>query len=85
MDDEAALLARRVALAASAWMKQPTDAGVYARLVAAVAEWDAYVDPTFDDADELLDGVADTRPPRPLGDLMPGISEALRASARREL
>lgn len=84
MNDEAALLARRVALAASAWMKRPTDAGVYTRLVAAVAEWDAYVDPGLD-SEELLDGLADTRPPQPLGELVPGISEALRAAARREV
>lgn len=65
MDDEAALLAQRVVLAASAWMKQSADAGVYARLVAAVAERDAYVDPQLDDAERLLDRFADTRPHSP--------------------
>ena len=92
MDDEAAMLARRVAVDASAWLRHPDDPQVYARLVNAIAVWDAYVEPRLaagqDAGDleaELLDELGDESPPTLLGDAMPELGAALRKAARREL
>lgn len=52
MDDEAVLLARQVAKAASAWRHAKADTEAYRRLVAAVSAWDAYVAPTLDEPAE---------------------------------
>lgn len=52
MDDEAALLARHVAMAASAWRHAKADTEAYRRLVVATSEWDAYVAPTLDEQDK---------------------------------
>lgn len=49
MDDEAVLLARQVAMAASAWRHAKADTEAYRRLVAAVSAWDAYVAPKLDE------------------------------------
>lgn len=96
MDDEAAMLARRVAVDASAWLRHPGDPQVYARLVNAIAVWDAYVEPRLAAGDsagdleagleaELLDELGDSAPPVLLGEAMPDLGAALRAAARREL
>jgi uncharacterized protein YbaA (DUF1428 family) len=47
MDDEAALLERQVAMAASAWRRAKADTEAYRRLVVATSAWDAYVAPTL--------------------------------------
>lgn len=88
MDDEAALLARRVAIAASAWMHAPADAEAYKRLVQATSAWDSYVQPPLESGvpvEELLDHSADESPPVVLGDSLPELGVALRRAARREL
>jgi hypothetical protein len=73
MDPHAAWLDRRVAEAADAWLSDPRDAGVYARLVAAIAERRAYLQPRLDqpaagdqESDELPGMPAGVR----LGDLL---------------
>jgi len=48
MDDEAVLLARQVAMAASAWRHSKADTEAYRRLAVAVTAWDAYVAPPLD-------------------------------------
>jgi len=87
MDDEAALIARRVAMAAAAWFNAPADVEAYRRLAATVEGWNAYCAPRMDPeaGEELLDELADVVPPEPLAALMPGLAASLRASARREL
>ncbi|GAB7007722.1 hypothetical protein JCM18899A_51970 [Nocardioides sp. AN3] len=57
MDDEAVLLARQVAMAASAWRHAKADTEAYRRLVVAVTAWDAYVAPTLEPT-ATEDGVA---------------------------
>lgn len=47
MDDEAALLERQVAMAASAWRRAKADTEAYRRMVVATRAWDAYVAPTL--------------------------------------
>ncbi|WP_340541032.1 hypothetical protein [Nocardioides sp. GXZ039] len=84
MDDQAAILARRVALAASAWFNAPADVEAYRRLAAAVGEWNTYAAPQLVD-DDLLDELADQHPPTPLGDAVPDLEAALRRAARRML
>lgn len=86
VDEEAALLARRVAMAASAWLNAPTDVEAYRRLTQAVEEWNAYSAPRMvDGTDELLDELADTSPPVLLGEAVPDLERTLRAVARREM
>lgn len=88
MDDQAALIARRVAMAAAAWFNAPADVEAYRRLAAAVGEWNAYHAPQLDDAgdvDELLDDLADVAPPMPLGEGVADLEAVLRRQARREL
>lgn len=85
MDDQAALIARRVAMAAAAWFHAPADVEAYRRLAEAVAEWDAYVAPRLEDADELLDELADAAPPQALAALMPDVTASLLREARRQL
>lgn len=87
MDDQAALIARRVALAAAAWFNAPADVEAYRRLAAAVGEWNAYTSPQLEDSDvdELLDDLADGAPPTPLGQGVAGLEAVLRRQARREL
>ena len=87
MDDQAALIARRVAMAAAAWFNAPADVEVYRRLAAAVGEWNAYCAPELQDGsvDELLDDLADVAPPMPLGEGVADLEAVLRRQARREL
>lgn len=89
MDDQAALLARRVALAASAWLKVPTDARAYAYLVDAVSHWNSYQAPALDDVrtdePELPDSLVDGDLPQPLGEGLAGLESALRAAARKSV
>ena len=88
MDDQAALIARRVAMAAAAWFNAPADVEAYRRLAAAVGEWNAYNAPRLDDAGdvaELLDDLADVAPPMPLGEGVANLEAVLRRQARREL
>ncbi|MFC6044849.1 hypothetical protein ACFP8W_00105 [Nocardioides hankookensis] len=90
MDDQAALLARRVALAASAWLSAPTDIDVYRRLVEAVGEWESYCGPVLEvdgassSEEELLDELADVSPPQPLGVGMADLEARLRRQAREQ-
>jgi len=86
-DDQAALIARRVALAAAAWFNAPADVEAYRRLAAAVGEWNAYSAPQLEDGnvDELLDDLADVAPPTPLGEGVAELEAVLRRQARREL
>ena len=51
MDDQAALIARRVAMAAAAWFNAPADVEAYRRLAAAVGEWNAYSAPQLENGD----------------------------------
>lgn len=89
MDDEAALIARRVALAAAAWFNAPSDVEAYRRLSVAVGEWNAYCAPVLEEpassGEELLDDLADTSPPVPLGQGLADLEAALRRQARRAL
>lgn len=89
MDDEAALIARRVALAAAAWFNAPADVEAYRRLSLAVGEWNAYCAPVLEEpntsSEELLDDLADTSPPVPLGEGLADLEAALRRQARRAL
>lgn len=91
MDEQAALIARRVAMAAAAWFNAPADVEAYRRLAAAVGEWNAYCAPTMQpftagaDDEELLDQLADARPPAPLGAGLADLETALRRRARTSL
>lgn len=91
MDEQAALIARRVAMAAAAWFNAPADVEAYRRLAAAVGEWNAYCSPTMQpsttgaDDEELLDQLADARPPAPLGEGLADLETALRRRARTSL
>ncbi len=87
MDDQAALIARRVALAAAAWFNAPADVEAYRRLAAAVGEWNAYTSPQLEDTDvdELLDDLAEVAPPTPLGEGVAELEAVLRRQARRQL
>ncbi|MBM0128189.1 hypothetical protein [Pimelobacter simplex] len=87
MDDQAALIARRVALSAAAWFNAPADVEAYRQLAAAVGEWNAYTSPQLEDTDvdELLDDLADVAPPVPLGEGVAELEAVLRRQARREL
>lgn len=79
MDPVIARLDATVARCADAWLTDPTDHGLYGRLVKAVLERRAYLHPELDTApepetptatqsDELLDELADHDPPRRVGD-----------------
>ncbi len=48
-------LANDVAEAADAWLRDPRDTGVYARLVQAVERWRAVTRPTLDSAHDAVD------------------------------
>lgn len=88
MDDQAALIARRVAMAAAAWFNAPADVEAYRRLAAAVGEWNAYCAPTMEslpEQDELLDELADVAPPQALAALLPDVTGPLLREARRQL
>lgn len=79
MDERLAVLDHRVAAAADAWLADPRDTGVYGRLVAAIEDRRAYLNPALDEDpreiepvaalpaaeqdDEVLDELADTEAP----------------------
>jgi hypothetical protein len=77
-DRHAAWLDRRVAEAAEAWLTDPRDPGVYARLVAALADRRAYLQPRLDEHQDPDVGEAgpDELPGMPagvpLGELLAG-------------
>lgn len=87
MDDEAAMLAKRVADAAGAWLSHVEDTEAFRRLVVARGEWKAYRAPMIDmeSGEELLDALADASPPMPLGQGVADLEAALRRQARRSL
>ncbi|TDD64771.1 hypothetical protein E1262_27160 [Jiangella aurantiaca] len=66
-------------MVADAWLSAPTDVGLYTRLVTAVLERRAYVQPDLDtepepvvapatQPDEVLDELAQLNPPRSVGE-----------------
>lgn len=64
-----------VAAAADAWLSEPRDTVVYARLVAAIERRRAFLNPTLPqpdpvDAPEVLDEVGSDRPPETVGSLL---------------
>lgn len=87
MDDRAAVLARDVARAASAWLNAPVDHEAYRRLVAATQAWNAYQAPSLDDPDadseELLDALGDSSPPQALGEGLAELGDVLRRQHRQ--
>ncbi len=86
MDDEAALLARHVALAASAWFNAPSDVEAYRRLADAVAKWNAYCAPHLEEpVVELLDNLVHRTSPQILGDAVADLEVTLRRAAREAL
>ncbi len=87
VDDEAALRARRVAIATAAWLREPADVIAYTRMIQAVEAWNAYCEPMLnEDAEhELLDQLAHHDPPQPLGLGMPGLEAELRRRARKAM
>ena len=75
-----ATLARHVAEAADAWLRDPLDAGVYQRLVAATLAWRAHAQPTLDgmeDAGRVVD-------PPTLGTTLAHVAKELRRRAEHE-
>lgn len=87
VDGQAALIARRVALATAAWFNAPADVEAYRRLAAAVGVQRLRVRPQLQTSDvaELLDDLADVGPPTPLGEGVAELEAVLRRQARREL
>lgn len=89
MDDEAALIARLVAMAAAAWSNAPADIEVYRGLASAVDEWNVYCAPELGDPpsgeEELLDELADHRPAVPVGSEAGDLAAMLRQRAREVL
>lgn len=80
---DGAVLARRVAEAADAWLKDPADVGVYGRLVAAVTAWRAWALPDLEAASKE-DAAGDYEPGRevrPVGAGLAELVERLRAEA----
>ena len=58
MDSRLAALDRRVAEAATAWLTDPRDAGVYGRLVTAIEARTAYLHPRLGPPEDDVDGGA---------------------------
>lgn len=86
MDDEAALLARQVAMTASAWLHGPTDPEAYRRLVVAIDEWDAYAAPQLEaPAEELFDQLADDSAPLAVSEVLADFSAQISKAARRDV
>ena len=97
MDDRAALIARRVALAASGWMNAPADYEAYRRMAVAVAEWNDYTSPSLsgqsdtgsaeqdDEDDEELVDVDQLPPPMALAEGIAELEDTLRRMARQVL
>ena len=76
-DASAAVLARHVAEAADAWLRDPLDAGVYQRLVAATLAWRAYTRPAL----EGLEHAGRIEDPPTLGATLPHVTQELRRRA----
>lgn len=86
MDDDQALRARQVAMAASAWLHAPADTEAYRRLVAATVEWNGYCAPQLEEpAEELLDQLGEGSPPRAIGEVVADVTAQLRKAARPAL
>lgn len=92
MDDQAAVIARRVAMSAAAWFDAPANIDAYRRLADAVGEWNAYCSPRIGDPQdlataELLDELVDAagEPPQPLGAGLADLEAVLMSKARRTL
>lgn len=92
MDDQAAVIARRVAMAAAAWFDAPANIDAYSAPGGRGWEWNAYCSPLIGDqqdpdAAELLDELADAAgpPPQPLGVGLVDLDAVLRSKARRSL
>jgi len=84
VDQHLAQLSHQVATAADAWLTDPRDSGVYVRLVRAIEAYRHYRQPELPaaesevdlsgppvgrvDEEELLDGLADCRAPKSLGE-----------------
>lgn len=85
MDDDAALLARQVAITASAWLHGPTDPETYRRLVDAIDEWNSYDAPQLEaPAEELLDRLADDSAPLALSEVLADFSAQISKAAHRD-
>lgn len=90
MDDRDVTLSRRVADAADAWLRDPRDAQIYGRLVTAVLERRAYLQPALGlSADEpgtqpnvILDGLAG-EPVTRLGEIIANLDLREVAAATR--
>lgn len=76
-DARAAVLARHVAEAADAWLRDPLDAGVYERLVAATLAWRAHTRPALDG----LEHAGRVEDPPTLGATLPRVTQELRRRA----
>ncbi len=86
MDDEAALVARSVAMAASAWVSQPNDHEAYRRFVEAVQQWNAFCAPELrDPGDDVIDGWVEQADPVPLAAGIADLGAVLRREARRRV
>lgn len=95
MDNEIDRLARQVAEVADAWLRDPLDTHVYARLVRATLDWRVFAQPTVDpaqtstaaeatvdlgdDATAGIDAEPVERRPQRLDMLLGGFADELRA------
>lgn len=88
---------RAVAAAADAWLSEPRDTVAYQRLVQAVLDRRAWLQPALDEGEagespdqpELLDELGADAPPAAVGDLLAGepaevLEQLRRAPAQRE-
>jgi len=76
-DARAAALARHVAEAADAWLRDPLDAGIYQRLVTATLAWRAHTRPVL----EGLEHAGRIEDPPTLGATLPHVTRELRLRA----
>lgn len=84
MGDEAVLLERHVAKAASARRQAKADTEAYGHFVVATGEWDAYAGPQLEEpAEELLDQLADNSAPLTLDEVVAYVTAQIRKAARR--
>lgn len=76
-DARAAVLARHVAEASDAWLRDPLDAGIYQRLVTATLAWRAHTRPAL----EGLEDAGRVDDPPTLGATLPHVTQELRRRA----
>ena len=76
-DARAAVLARHVAEAADAWLRDPLDTGIYQRLVDATLAWRAHTRPAL----EGLEHAGRIDDPPTLGATLPHVTQELRRLA----